>query len=192
MVRNVWHVAIFSDITEKKEADELIWRHANYDYLTQLPNRRLFRDRLEQEIKITHRTSLPAALFFIDLDRFKEINDTLGHDVGDQLLVQAANRIQQSVREPDTVARMGGDEFTVILSQISNPADTKMVVENILQKLSQPFIINDHELNISASIGVTICPHDGDSAEQLLKNADIAMYAAKNLGRGRSSYYNVE
>lgn len=186
------HVAIFSDITEKKEADELIWRHANYDYLTQLPNRRLFRDRLEQEIKITHRTSLPAALFFIDLDRFKEINDTLGHDVGDQLLVQAANRIQQSVREPDTVARMGGDEFTVILSQISNPADTKMVVENILQKLSQPFIINDHELNISASIGVTICPHDGDSAEQLLKNADIAMYAAKNLGRGRSSYYNVE
>lgn len=185
------HVAIFSDITEKKQADELIWNQANFDHLTQLPNRRLFRDRLDQEMKITNRTGLPAALFFIDLDRFKEINDTLGHDIGDQLLIQAASRIHQCVREPDTVTRMGGDEFTVILSQISSPADTIVVSDNILQKLAQPFIVNGHELNISASIGVTIYPTDGDSAEQLLKYADIAIYAAKSAGRGRASYHKA-
>ena len=183
------HVAIFSDVTEKKQADELIWKQANFDHLTQLPNRRLFRDRLEQEIKVSNRTGSPLALFFIDLDRFKEVNDTLGHGVGDQLLVQAADRINQCVREPDTVARMGGDEFTVILSQINDPLDTKIVAENIVQKLSQPFMVDGHTLNISASIGITIYPNDGDSAEQLLKNADIAMYAAKSAGRGRFNYF---
>jgi diguanylate cyclase (GGDEF)-like protein/PAS domain S-box-containing protein len=185
------HVAIFSDVTEKKQADELIWKQANFDHLTQLPNRRLFRDRLEQKIKIVNRSHQSVGLLFVDLDRFKEVNDAVGHDIGDKLLVQAANRISQCVREADTVARMGGDEFTVILSQINDPVYTSKVAENIIQKLSQVFIIDGNELNISASVGIAIGPRDGDTVEQLLKNADIAMYAAKSAGRGRFSYYNA-
>lgn len=183
------HVAIFSDITKKKQSDELILKHANYDHLTQLPNRRLFRDRLDQSIKMAHRTSDSLALLFIDLDRFKEVNDTLGHDIGDQLLMEAAKRINQCVREMDTVARMGGDEFTVILSQMTDPIYAEKVAAAIIRKLTEPFIIGRAELNVSASIGITIYPTDGDSSEQLLKNADIAMYAAKNSGRGRFSYF---
>jgi diguanylate cyclase (GGDEF)-like protein len=179
------HVAIFSDITEKKKADELIWRQANYDHLTHLPNRSLFRDRLEQEIKLAHRLRQSAALFFIDLDYFKEVNDSFGHDAGDELLVQVAERISQCVREADTVARMGGDEFTVILSQLNETTDAQKVAENIVQQLSQPFAINDFVVNISASIGIAICPQDGANAEQLLKSADKAMYAAKAAGRGQ-------
>ncbi len=184
------HVAIFSDITDKKKADELIWKQANYDHLTGLPNRSLFRDRLEQEIKLAHRLRQSAALFFIDLDHFKEVNDTLGHDAGDALLVQAAVRISQCVREADTVARMGGDEFTVILSQVNDATHIGKVAENIIQKLSEPFVIDDNSLEISASIGIAICPQDGSNVEQLLKNADKAMYAAKAAGRGRFNYYN--
>ena len=183
------HVAIFSDITDKKKADELIWKQANYDHLTHLPNRSLFRDRLEQEIKLAHRLRQSAALFFIDLDHFKEVNDTLGHDAGDKLLVQAAVRISQCVREADTVARMGGDEFMVILSQINDATRIGKVAENIIQKLSEPFVIDDNSLDISASIGIAICPQDGSNVEKLLKNADKAMYAAKAAGRGQFNYY---
>jgi diguanylate cyclase (GGDEF)-like protein/PAS domain S-box-containing protein len=185
------HVAIFSDITEKKQADELIWKQANYDYLTQLPNIRLFRDRLEQGLKVAHRTHQSLSLLFIDLDDFKKINDTFGHDVGDKVLVQSAIRITQCLREADTVARKGGDEFTVILSQIGEPSYAGKVAENIIQKLSQPFFIEGNELNISASIGIATYLKDGDTAEQLLKYADIAMYVAKDAGRGRFSYYTA-
>ena len=185
------HVAIFSDVTAKKQADELIWKQANIDHLTHLPNRRLFRDRLEQEIKVARRLLQPVALLFIDLDRFKEVNDTLGHDVGDKLLVQAADRISQCVRETDTVARMGGDEFTVILPQINDLIFTEKVAKSIIQKLSAPFTVDDVELNISASIGIATCPKDGDDAEHLLKHADIAMYDAKTAGRGRFSHYGA-
>jgi diguanylate cyclase (GGDEF)-like protein/PAS domain S-box-containing protein len=183
------HVAIFSDVTEKKQADELIWKQANYDHLTQLPNRQLFHDRLEQSIKMAHRSSDSLALLFIDLDRFKEVNDTLGHDIGDKLLIEVAARINQCVREMDTVARMGGDEFTIILSQITDPIYAGKIAASIIQKLTGPFIIGSVELNVSASIGITIYPTDGGDSEQLLKNADIAMYAAKNSGRGRFSYF---
>lgn len=183
------HVALFSDITERKQADELIWKHANYDHLTQLPNRRLFRDRLDQSVKIAHRTSNSMALLFIDLDRFKVVNDSLGHDIGDKLLTEAAERINLCVREMDTVARMGGDEFTVILSHITDPVYAGKIAASIIQNLTEPFIIDGETLNVSASIGITIYPTDGGSSEQLLKNADIAMYAAKNSGRGRFSYF---
>ena len=159
--------------------------------MTHLPNRRLFRDRLEQEIKVARRLLQPVALLFIDLDRFKEVNDTLGHDVGDKLLVQAADRISQCVRETDTVARMGGDEFTVILPQINDLIFTEKVAKSIIQKLSAPFTVDDVELNISASIGIATCPKDGDDAEHLLKHADIAMYDAKTAGRGRFSHYGA-
>ncbi len=184
-----FHVAIFSDITEKRKAEELIWNQANYDHLTQLPNRRLFRDRLEQEIKLAHRLRLSAALLFIDLDHFKEVNDSLGHDAGDVLLVSAASRISQCVREADTVARMGGDEFTVILSQVNDATHVSKVAENIIHQLSQPFVINGVTLNISASIGIALCPKDSDSAELLLKQADKAMYAAKAAGKCQFSYF---
>lgn len=183
------HVAIFSDITDKKRADELIWKQANYDHLTQLPNRSLFRDRLEQEVKLAHRLRQSTALFFIDLDHFKDVNDALGHDAGDKLLVAAAERISQCVREADTVARMGGDEFTVILSQVNDPKNVKKVADSIIQKLSQPFVLEGVTLNISASIGIATFPKDGSNSEQLLRNADKAMYAAKAAGRGRFSQF---
>ena len=184
------HVALFSDITIRKQADELIWKHANHDHLTQLPNRRLFRDRLDQSVKMAHRTGDSLALLFIDLDRFKEVNDTLGHDVGDKLLMEAAGRINQCVRKMDTVARMGGDEFTVILSNISDPVYAGNVATSIIRKLGEPFIIGAEVLNVSASIGITLYPADGGNSEQLLKNADIAMYAAKISGRNRFCYFS--
>jgi diguanylate cyclase (GGDEF)-like protein/PAS domain S-box-containing protein len=183
------HVAIFSDITMKKRANELIWKHANYDHLTQLPNRRLFRDRLEQSMKLAHRNSDFMALLFIDLDRFKAVNDTLGHAIGDKLLREAAERISQCVRGTDTVARMGGDEFTVILSPISERIYAGKVAETIIQMLADPFNIDGRELNISASIGIAIYPADADQAEQLFKNSDAAMYAAKEAGRSQFRYF---
>ncbi|MCX7192588.1 MAG: diguanylate cyclase [Proteobacteria bacterium] len=185
------YVAIFSDITEKKQADELVWKQANYDQLTHLPNRRLFRDRMAQSIKIANRSKNSFALMFIDLDRFKEINDILGHHTGDKLLQAAALRINQCVREMDTVARMGGDEFTVILSQIADPIYAGKIAGTIIRKLNDPFTIEGADIDISASIGITIYPADGDNTEQLLKNADIAMYAAKHSGRGRFSYFTL-
>lgn len=183
------YLAIFSDITEKKEADEIIWKQANYDLLTNLPNRRLFNDRLEHEMKIAHRTSKSLALLFIDLDYFKQVNDTLGHDMGDMLLLKVSARINESVRESDTVARMGGDEFTAILPQINSSEDVERVVISIMEKISQPFDLNGSLVNISASIGVAIYPKDAENSKELLQNADKAMYDAKKQGRSRFYSY---
>ncbi|WP_297505927.1 EAL domain-containing protein [Ferrovum sp.] len=183
------HVALFSDITDKVRTDELIWRQANFDLLTGLPNRRMFYDRLEQEIKKAHRTGLQLALLFIDLDCFKEINDTLGHQTGDILLVEAASRIVSCVRESDTVARLGGDEFTVILSELSYTGSVEKVAQNIIAKLVDPFLLSDEIAYVSASIGITFYPGDALDVEQLLRNADQAMYVAKNSGRNRFSYF---
>lgn len=186
------HLAQFSDITDKKLKDELIWKQANYDTLTGLPNRRLFHDRLEQEIKKAHRTRHSLALMFIDLDRFKEINDTLGHAQGDQLLVEAALRILGCVRETDTVARLGGDEFTVILPEFNSTMHLERIVQNIIQRLSSPFTLNSEEVGyVSASVGITIYPNDAQDMPELLKHADQAMYAAKTEGRNRFSYFTA-
>lgn len=182
-------VALFSDITKKKEFEELIWKEANFDLLTGLPNRRMFLNKLEEEIKKAARLNYPFTLMFIDLDRFKEVNDALGHDMGDSLLKDAAQRLIACVRETDTVARMGGDEFTVILSGQSQQANIARVYEGILQAMSQPFVLNDEIAYVSASIGITIFPDDADTIEGLLKNADQAMYAAKNQGRNRYCYF---
>jgi diguanylate cyclase (GGDEF)-like protein/PAS domain S-box-containing protein len=184
------HVAIFSDITQKKQADELVWRHANYDHLTQLPNRRLFRDRLEQNVRTAQRAGESLALLFIDLDYFKVINDTLGHDIGDKLLMEAAARINECVRNMDTVARMGGDEFTVILAQVGEARYAEKIAAAIISKLTAPFAIGGEQLNVSASIGIAVYPDDGLDSEQLLKNADVAMYAAKSNGRSRFSRFS--
>jgi diguanylate cyclase (GGDEF)-like protein/PAS domain S-box-containing protein len=182
-------VAMFSDITDKKRAEETIWLQANYDPLTSLPNRRLFQDRLQQEIRKSHRAGLPLALMFLDLDHFKEINDTLGHSMGDILLQEAARRLCSCVRESDTVARLGGDEFTIILAELQDADIVERIVQDILHKLSEPFHLGQEVAYISASIGITLYPNDASEIDDLLKNADQAMYAAKNQGRNRCSYF---
>lgn len=184
------YVAIFSDITEKKQADDLMWRQANYDAVTDLPNRRLFFDRLDQEIKKCRRSTLSLALFFIDLDRFKEINDAHGHDIGDQLLVEAAQRLNACVRNTDTVARLGGDEFTLILTELADTARVETVAMSIRDALKMPFHINDKDLHISGSIGIALYPDNTADAYDLVAKADIAMYEAKRQGRNRYCFYS--
>jgi diguanylate cyclase (GGDEF)-like protein/PAS domain S-box-containing protein len=176
-------VALFSDITKRKQSEELIWKQANFDPLTGLPNRSMFRDRLEQAVKQSRRAGLPLALMFIDLDRFKEINDTLGHEVGDALLVDAAQRLSHCVRNTDTVARLGGDEFTVILGDFDDYDSAERIAQTILNSLAQPFQLGAEKSQISASIGITFYPKDATGLDDLLKNADQAMYAAKDKGR---------
>jgi len=186
------HVAQFSDITEKKELFELTHRQANYDPLTNLPNRRLFHDRLKQAIKLAHRNDLPIALMFLDLDHFKQINDELGHAIGDALLMEAARRITSCVRETDTVARLAGDEFTVILPELCDISQTKRIAAEIVQKLAAPFYFLNDECghHISASIGVALFPQDANTIDGILECADKAMYAAKGAGRNRYFYYS--
>ncbi len=184
-------LGVSRDITERKHSSELIWRQANYDPLTDLPNRYMFFDRLEQEVKKAHRDQAVLAVLFIDLDRFKEVNDSLGHPSGDRLLVEAANRIGACVRESDTVARLGGDEFTVILSQLQDTDHVELIAHDILTSLQRPFFITSGQpsVHISASIGITLYPTDAVKVDELLRNADQAMYAAKNAGRNRFSYF---
>ena len=177
------HVALFSDVTQRKQADEIIWKQANYDLLTQLPNRQLFNDRLEYEIKMSHRTDLSLALLFIDLDFFKSVNDTMGHEVGDLLLINVAQRISAVVRESDTVARISGDEFTAILPQLESAHNAKRVAIAIVETLSQPFDLNGEMVTISASVGISIYPQDAKNSKELMQNADKAMYKVKHQGR---------
>lgn len=183
------HVVMGSDITDKVRSDELIWRQANYDFLTDLPNRYMFQNRLEQEIQKCQRQNSLLALLFIDLDHFKDVNDTLGHAVGDKLLIKAAERIEGCVRDSDTVARMGGDEFTVILPALKGTIDGERVAEQIISSLAEPYSINDEIIYAQASIGITFCPNDTSEADQLISNADQAMYASKAAGRNRLSYF---
>ena len=182
-------VALFSDISEEKKTQEVIWQHANFDALTKLPNRRMFLERLEQEIKTSRRTALPMALLFIDLDRFKEVNDTLGHEQGDILLQEAAKRLLSCVRETDVVGRLGGDEFTVLLSGIEDPSSVDRVAEMILQKIAAPYQLGPTVAYVSASIGISLYPEEAVDVSNLLKNADQAMYASKKLGRNRFNYF---
>ncbi|MYM80514.1 EAL domain-containing protein [Duganella sp. FT50W] len=183
------YVALMSDITQKKASEEIIWRQANFDTLTGLPNRRMFHEHLRKEMKKTDRSQLPMALVFVDLDYFKEINDTLGHDIGDLLLKEVATRLLSCVRSTDTVARLGGDEFTVIIGELRNPGDVMRTAQEILQQMSRPFQLGDNIAHISGSIGITLYPEDGADAETLIKNADQAMYTAKQQGRNRFNYF---
>jgi diguanylate cyclase (GGDEF)-like protein/PAS domain S-box-containing protein len=182
-------IAIFSDITDKKRSEEIIWRQANYDILTGLPNRRLFHDRLVQELKREGREQVSLALMFIDLDHFKEVNDTLGHEAGDNLLTQASKRIAGCIRESDTLARLGGDEFTIILPGLADPKRLGTLADTIIQVLSRPFMIGETTAYVSASIGITLYPQDANNLSSLLKNADQAMYVAKGRGRNQYSYF---
>lgn len=183
------HIGVLSDISEQKEAQKTIHFQANFDELTGLPNRRLFRDRLDQEIKKARRNSAQVALLYIDLDNFKEINDTLGHAQGDNLLREAAQRIQGNLREVDTVARLGGDEFTVVLPYIKSNREVDIVAQKIIDSLAMPFELGSDLGYVSASMGITIFPFDGNENAALLQNADQAMYESKRLGKNRFSYY---
>ena len=184
------YVGVFSDITKKKQSEELIWRQANYDTLTQLPNRRMFRDRLDQEVRKANRTNQQMALMFIDLDHFKEVNDTMGHEKGDLLLIEAARRISDCVRSVDTVARLGGDEFTVLLTDLDNTDSIERVAQEIVLRLAEPFSLGDENAYVSGSVGIAIYPNDASNIEDLFKCADQAMYVAKEAGRNHHEFYS--
>lgn len=184
-----YNCAFISNITEKKKAEELIWHQANFDSLTGLPNRRMFINRLEQEICQSSRTGLPTALLYIDLDDFKDVNDSYGHDTGDALLQKVAQRLKECVRKTDTIARLGGDEFTVTMGKLHTRAPVERVCQQILESLSKPFNLRGESVYISASIGITLYPDDAKSIEELLINADQAMYASKHQGRHRYHYF---
>ena len=187
----IHHVAVFSDISERKASEKRIHHLAHYDVLTDLPNRALFNDRFHQAISKAKRDKAHVALMFIDLDKFKPINDTLGHDVGDLLLREVAQRMQHCVRESDTVARIGGDEFVVLLPGIESTQTALRVAEKILRVLNQPFELAGHHLEMSASIGVAVYPEHGVDEKILVKNADTAMYLAKNGGRNNARLYQT-
>ena len=183
-------VGVITDITDRKQTEALIWMQANYDPLTGLPNRRLLNDRLAEQIKRAQRDQGSLAVLFIDLDRFKEVNDALGHEAGDQLLMEAARRVVGCVRGTDTVARQGGDEFTVLLPGLSERAPIERIAEDIILALTEPFQLGNEQAYVSASIGITLFPQDADNPVAILKQADQAMYHAKEEGRNRFSYFS--
>jgi len=182
-------IGTHTDISDRKNAEALVWRQAHFDALTGLPNRRMLRQRLDQAIQHSQQSQQELAILFIDLDHFKEVNDTLGHDNGDLLLVQAAQRILDCVRADDTVARMGGDEFTVVLCDAHDALRVEAVLHNILAQLSGAFQLGDEQVFVSASIGVAQYPHNATLVEELFKHADQALYVAKGAGRNRFSFF---
>jgi diguanylate cyclase (GGDEF)-like protein/PAS domain S-box-containing protein len=185
-------VAIYDDVTKEKQAEEKINYQANYDALTGLPNRTLFEDRLAQSLAAAKRDDTHLALMFLDLDKFKPVNDTYGHDVGDLLLIAAAQRMLSCVRESDTVSRAGGDEFVLMLPGIKTEQEAMQVAEKLRASLSAPFEIAEYNLSISASIGIAIYPEHGKNEKLLNKHADIAMYYAKGSGRNRAQFYRSD
>lgn len=187
------YLGIAKDISEQLEADAKLEQLAYYDQLTQLPNRMLYGDRLSQAIAFANRNKTNFSVFFMDLDKFKFVNDNYGHEVGDKLLIEVAKRLTACVRESDTVTRLGGDEFTVILTCIKNQHDPEgigAIATSIIEALSKDFIINGHLIQIGVSIGIATFPHHGNDASTLNKHADMAMYKAKEHGRGRYFFYD--
>ena len=184
--------AYIRDISKRKQAETIIWNQANFDSLTSLPNRNLFLQRLEHEALSCDRSKLSLALLYIDLDRFKEVNDSMGHDMGDLLLVEVSNRLKKAVREVDTVSRLSGDEFTIILGQIDDQLAVQRVCQQLLDTLSEPLKLDNEIVYQTASIGVSFYPDDADNIDVLQRNADQAMYAAKASGRNRFKFYTSE
>ncbi|MGZ3181173.1 MAG: EAL domain-containing response regulator [Telluria sp.] len=178
------------DITERKRAEEVISYQAYHDILTDLPNRVLFKDRLGLAVIQAKRKKTELAVMFIDLDRFKLVNDTLGHVKGDELLQQVAVRLKDCLRRGDTLARQGGDEFTIVLPELRDRADATAIAGKFLESLEAPFQLDGHEVHISASIGIAVYPHDGDNIDELLRHADIAMYQVKASGKNGHAFYN--
>lgn len=185
-------ILALQDITHRKEAEARILHIASHDPLTGLPNRTLLEDRIKQAIHANHRYRERFAVVYIDLNDFKTINDSLGHNVGDDMLRAVALRLQECLREDDTVARQGGDEFIVILSRIQEPDDASIAVHKIIEALTQPYHIDGHELHSGASLGIAIYPEDGEDVTALLKNSDTAMYQAKASGRNNCRFYSPD
>ena len=183
-------IAIFSDISDIKTSEAHIEFLANYDPLTQLPNRRLFIDRLDQAIKLADREQSKLAVLFFDLDHFKTINDSLGHSIGDQMLIEVGTRISQCMREIDSVSRLSGDEFAALITDISDIGDVITVVSKIIEAIRNPFKIKNYELHVTISIGISVYPDDGKTYEILLQNADTAMYCAKSSGRDNFEFFS--
>jgi len=186
------YIGVFTDISHLKETEKKLENLAFIDVLTGLPNRHLFHDRLAHELSHAHRQKTKVTLFFIDLDQFKRVNDTLGHFIGDELLQEVAQRIKSCVRENDTVSRLGGDEFTIILTELFSPQSITDIANKIIDAVSQPINLHDNELFVGASIGVSIYPDDGENAQILIRNADAAMYHAKDNGRGNCQFFSEE
>ncbi len=186
------YIASFTDITERKAAEAQISHLAHHDALTGLFNRFSLQDRLEQALAMVSREQRQLAVMFIDMDRFKTINDTLGHAVGDELLVEVARRLRDSVRECDIVARLGGDEFVVVLTEVEHASAAARVADKILHTLGQDYSIGGKQLHSTPSIGLAFCPDDGEDGSTLMKNADTAMYHAKSQGRNNVQFFSAE
>jgi diguanylate cyclase (GGDEF)-like protein/PAS domain S-box-containing protein len=183
---------IGEDITDRRDAEERLMYLAHYDALTSLPNRVLFYDRLKQALAQARRNDWITAVMFFDLDRFKNVNDTLGHSAGDELLKRVSERVMTCVRSGDTVGRLGGDEFAIVLSNLSGPRDATLVAHKIMAALSEPFVLEGSEVFVTASIGITLFPTDSEDQDTLIRNADTAMYRAKELGRNGCQFYTPE
>ncbi|MFT5661499.1 MAG: diguanylate cyclase (GGDEF)-like protein/PAS domain S-box-containing protein [Sulfurimonas sp.] len=186
------HADITQEKSQREEHQHILEYQANHDALTKLPNRLLFHDRLMQGIEKAKRYEKQLAVFFIDLDRFKQINDSLGHDIGDKVLQEVADRLMEVTRKGDTLARLGGDEFTILMEDLKKAQDASILAEKILQSLIEPIRVRDHILYISSSIGISLYPQDADDAISLLKYADAAMYKAKDEGRDTFQFYSKE
>lgn len=185
-------MVIIRDISEPHRSAELIRHQAHFDSLTALPNRFLSLDRLSQILMEVQKNHEKAAVFFLDLDDFKKVNDSLGHEVGDKLLIEAAHRLQQALKKNDTVGRLGGDEFIVLISSLDDESDALVIAERLLKAFRKPFKLEGRDLILTLSIGIAISPKDGTSASVLLRNADTAMYQAKALGRNTSSFFTPQ
>jgi len=189
----VYYIAVFSDITERKRREDIIAHRAHHDSLTGLPNRMLFTDRLDQALAAAQRHEASMiAVMFLDLDRFKRINDTLGHDAGDDLLREVARRLRETVREMDTVARLGGDEFVIMLPEIRDPKNAGAVARKVLDAVGQPHRLRGTYVLVTPSIGISLYPGDGGDATTLLKNADVAMYQVKSRGHAGICFYTPD
>jgi diguanylate cyclase (GGDEF)-like protein/PAS domain S-box-containing protein len=182
-------VMVFHDVTQARAMSQKMSHLAQYDYLTDLPNRLLLNDRLSQAISAAHRHQQPLAVLYLDVDRFKHVNDSLGHLIGDKLLLSISNRLVASVRSSDTISRQGGDEFVILLSSIAHAEDAALSAHKILSAARMPYRVDEHDLQITVSIGIGIYPDDGADAETLVKNADIAMLSAKDNGRNNYQFF---
>jgi len=184
-----YFAGIVRDVTERRLAEQKISHLAHHDYLTDLPNRALFVDRLEHSISLAKRSDYKEAVLFLDLDGFKKINDTLGHGAGDLLLQEVALRLKKVIRSSDTVARVGGDEFTFVLNNIGDDEHAALVAKNIIVALSEPFDLQGQECHVGGSIGISLFPEDADDFETLLTQADEAMYLAKQSGKNTYKFF---
>ena len=184
-----FNVGFARDITKRKQNEALIWRQANYDFLTNLPNRHMINDLLEQLINQSRSSGAKVALMLVDLDQFKEINDTLGHAWGDMLLLEAGQRLSDCLRDSDTIGRLGGDEFTIILPNVENISIIEHVAKEVMNKLARPFHLGNDIAYISASIGISVFPDDAEDKTTLFQNVDQAMCAAKRQGKNRYQYF---